>query len=187
MGAGPATTDVPNLEGLPKDGAEAQLAQAKLKGDFKEQDSAEDAGTVLRQAPAPGTQLPENAVVTVWVSNGQLKLVPDVIDDTQAQATEKLLKDGFKVRAVFQFRDNVDAGRVFRQNPAQNTEAKVGTQVTIFIARKPEEPSRRALASPERGTDQIPVAHADGHPDDAPAEQEPGLAGQEARWLSDVR
>jgi beta-lactam-binding protein with PASTA domain/predicted Ser/Thr protein kinase len=148
VGAGPATTDVPNLEGLPKQGAEAQLAQAKLKGDFKEQDSAEDAGTVLRQEPAPGTQVPENYVVTVWVSNGQLKLVPDVIDDTQAQATDKLQKAGFKVRVSFQVRDNVDEGRVFRQDPDQGTEAKIGTQVTIYIAKEPVEPSEPATTAP---------------------------------------
>src|SRR5215207_3728237 len=115
VGAGPAETEVPSLVGLSKEGAEAQLTQAKLKGNFKEEDSAKDAGEVLRQAPAPGIKLPENATVTVVISNGQLKLVPDVIDDTQADATRKLTDAGFKVRPVFRVSDRVDPGRVFQQ------------------------------------------------------------------------
>jgi eukaryotic-like serine/threonine-protein kinase len=148
VGAGPTTTKVPELVGQSREGAENLLEQNKLRGKFEEEDSAKDEGEVLRQSHPVGTELPENSVVTLVVSNGQLKLVPDVIGDTEADATRKLTDAGFKVRRFFQVNGDANPGRVFQQNPEQGTERKLGTEVRIFIAKEPVEPSQPPSPTP---------------------------------------
>ena len=141
IGAGPEKTKVPNLDGLTKEGAEAQLKASKLQGDFRQEDSSKDKGTVLHYDPKAGAEVAVDSKVIVWVSNNKLRLVPDVSELNQAQADAKLREAGFVPE--FRFRTDPDAapGTVIDQNPKQATEQKVGTRVTVVLAKAPVEPT----------------------------------------------
>jgi beta-lactam-binding protein with PASTA domain len=67
--------------------------------------------------------------------------VPDVSELNQAQADAKLREAGFVPE--FRFRTDPDAapGTVIDQNPKQATEQKVGTRVTVVLAKAPVEPT----------------------------------------------
>ncbi len=78
VGSGLEKTEVPDLSGLKREGAEKSLGQNKLKGDFKTVDSAEEEGSVLDFTPKAGERVAVFSTVTVTISNGKLKLVPDV-------------------------------------------------------------------------------------------------------------
>jgi serine/threonine-protein kinase len=138
VGKGPDTTKVPDLDGLPRAGAEQALAQAKLKGNFTPQPSAEPLDKVLSFTPKAGEVVEVNSTVNVVVSDGSLKKVPDVVDLTEDQARSKLRKAGFRrVSVIFETRTDKTSGLVFAQNPAQNTAQEQDTIVTIRIAKAP--------------------------------------------------
>jgi serine/threonine-protein kinase len=99
-------------------------------------------GTVVGQSPAAGTDVKPGSSVTVEVSNAPASknvMVPAVaaIGLTQAQAKAKLLQYGFKVKVVSQEHPDFKPGLCIYQSPAAGAKVKVGTTVTIFIARKP--------------------------------------------------
>jgi serine/threonine-protein kinase len=141
VGAGPEQTTMPDLSDDDRESATQKLQQAKLKGTFVEENSSKDKGTVLRFNPDAGTDLPVDSTVQVWVSNGALKLVPDVRGLSQADAVRKLTEDGFRPLVRNRTDANTPPGVVIDQNPAQNTEQKVGTQVIIFVAQPPPDPT----------------------------------------------
>src|SRR6266542_3174968 len=148
--AGPGTTQVPQLVGLTKEQAKTALEQAKLNAVFKDVDSVEPAGKVVGSLPAQGSTVKEGDTVTVHVSLGNLKPVPNVFGLTEEQAKAKLTEAGFTKISVLPVTttDASQVGTVGSQTPAAGTNAKLDAQIRIFVNVSNAPPTPSTSASP---------------------------------------
>lgn len=131
------TIALPDLVGSKSSVARERLRQLGLRFTQKPIESPRPKGTVIRQSPAPGTELREGQTVTLTVSTGPAKVtVPDVVGLDEQAAREELEAAGFEVKVVDEPTDNVDEdGVVLDQVPAGGTSTPSGRVVTITVAR----------------------------------------------------
>jgi serine/threonine-protein kinase len=142
VGGGPVETQVPDFVGKGFDGAQALAAQHNLKVTKADEiDAVEPAGTVLRQDPAANERVPEESTVALTVSKGNLTKVPDVRGDTRDRAIVKITEAGLVHRVVLEDSTTAPEGTVIRQSVPPGTKRKKGSEVVIYVARKPAEPS----------------------------------------------
>jgi serine/threonine-protein kinase len=134
---GPGQTRVPPLVNLTKDDATTQLSNVHLKPKFVDVDSDKDAGVVVSSNPAPGATVQENSEVTVNISKGNRRKVPDVGGKSEADAKAMISAAGFKVNVVLkETNDATQVGLVTGQNPDGDTLADPGrTTVNIFVGK----------------------------------------------------
>jgi eukaryotic-like serine/threonine-protein kinase len=130
---------VPQVTGLSRADAEAQLDDAGLTANVSEKESSKDPGTVLSQDPPAGTTVDKGATVSLVVAKARPQ-VPDVTtgNPAVADAQKKLQAAGYKV----QTREDPTAppqlaGRVTRQDPAAGERRSTGATVTIFVGAQP--------------------------------------------------
>jgi beta-lactam-binding protein with PASTA domain len=84
--------------------------------------------------PAPGTY-PPNQPITLYVSGGG-QAVPNVVNQTAAEAQAILQQDGFQVATnstPAPASQMVQPGTVYNQNPAANQVEPKGTLIQIFV------------------------------------------------------
>ena len=139
VSAGPAPVNVPNVDGMDQVAAAQTLNAAGFKFQKASQPSSTvDAGKVISTSPAAGTQAPRGTVVTLNVSTGPDRAdVPDVVGQTQADATNALTSAGFNVRVVQVPSSSSNAGKVITQSPSAGTNVNKGTTVTITVGTGP--------------------------------------------------
>jgi serine/threonine-protein kinase len=133
------------LVGLSEEDARTALRAAGLRvGRVISRNSDAPAGQVLQTDPASGISVAENSRVTLFVSNGQVK-VPDVVGKDVAVAEGLLEQAGFTVitRAAPEFDKKTPENEVVSQTPSAGTFAPTGPDhpVTIYYNEKPEKPS----------------------------------------------
>jgi serine/threonine-protein kinase len=137
--AGPGSATVPNLINLTRQNAEAQLEGLNLRAKFVEVDSDQPKDRVIKTTPPAGDQVTENSEVTLEVSRGNLKLVPDVSDGnyTQTEAEAVLRNQGWKSQAVPTDVDDPNQdGKVIQQSPDPGQARDPSeTTVRIFVGR----------------------------------------------------
>jgi serine/threonine-protein kinase len=144
--------DVPDVTGRREDAARRTLEDAGLKVDVTEQETEDrEAGTVLEQDPAAGTEVDEGSTVTLTVAKAPPRVeVPDVLDKTEAEARAALEDAGFTVRRVREDVQTADEdGVVIDQDPPAGEERRKGTRVTIFVGRFAPDPIPGPEPSPE--------------------------------------
>jgi serine/threonine-protein kinase len=99
------------------------------------QDSTKPQGTVVGTNPKPGSSEQRGSQVTLLISKGpQTAFVPDVRGFAVALAVQTIRAAGFK--AVVSSQDTSDQaqdGVVLSESPEQNTQATLGTPVTITV------------------------------------------------------
>jgi beta-lactam-binding protein with PASTA domain/tRNA A-37 threonylcarbamoyl transferase component Bud32 len=134
---GTGSKTVPPVVGQPVSAAEDAILKAGLKFKEKFVTSAHTPGDVVFQSPAAGDKEPAGTVVRIDVSKGGQK-VPNVIGQSQADATAELEGLGFQVHAVTETAPSgFTAGAVFSTSPAQGKVAARGSFITIAIAAGP--------------------------------------------------
>ena len=97
VSTGPKEVTVPDLVGQDQDEAASRLRDDGLGVIIRERASREPVDTVVDQSPGAGQQIDEGSTVTLFVSNGRLREVPDVIGLVQAEAESELGDAGFSV------------------------------------------------------------------------------------------
>ncbi|MEV0809293.1 Stk1 family PASTA domain-containing Ser/Thr kinase [Micromonospora sp. NPDC050200] len=123
------------LEGSKRASAEARLKDEKFKVKVVEKDSAESEDIVLSVSPAEGQLVPEGTEVTLTVSKGNVRQVPDVVGLSQAEATRSLQNAGFKVDVELGREVPADeAGKVVSQDPKGDSKKTRGSTVTIVVS-----------------------------------------------------
>ena len=155
------------LIGLSEDEARTALRAAGLRvGEVISRNSDAPAGQVLSTDPPSGTQIAENSEVTLFVSNGQVK-VPDVIGKDVVIAEGLLEQAGFTVlvRVAPVYDRKIDENIVVSQTPSPDTFAPTGPEnpVTIYYNEKPKPsptPTATATATPSSTTTPSPTATA---------------------------
>jgi len=126
---------IPDLTGKSPDEAKNVLKGLGLdSADGGPQDSVQPAGTVSSTDPAGGTSVGKGTVVTIFTSNGSLVAVPNVVGQKASDAQKALTGAGFSVKISGS--GGGDAV-VQTQDPAANTPAKQGTQITLTVAAAP--------------------------------------------------
>ncbi len=112
---------------------EAQLALAFTE--VQDYDQVVPVGHVTGFDPRPGTELPRDSAVTVYVSRGPAPVaVPDVIGQTADGAQGVLEQLGFTVERDSGRSPDVDAGEVMTVTPGAGTEAPFGSTVVIQVS-----------------------------------------------------
>ncbi|PWR06846.1 Stk1 family PASTA domain-containing Ser/Thr kinase [Micromonospora acroterricola] len=138
------------LKGSKRESAIARLEEAKLRYDIKTVNSEVSQDEVISVDPPEGQRVPEGTLVTLTVSKGNVREVPDVVGLSEEEATRVLRNAGFTVNTE----DGPDvpaaeAGRVTDQNPNAKEKKPSGTRVTIEVS-QPEvvDPTPTATATP---------------------------------------
>ncbi|MBQ1036120.1 Stk1 family PASTA domain-containing Ser/Thr kinase [Micromonospora sp. C81] len=137
------------LKGSKRESAIARLTEAKLKYDIKTVDDEASQDEVLKVDPPEGESVPENTKITLTVSNGKVREVPDVVGLSQEEATRVLRNDGFTV--VVQNGPEVpaaEAGKVTDQSPNGREKKPTGTRVTIKVSQPEPETDPTPTVTP---------------------------------------
>ncbi|OZC49553.1 MULTISPECIES: Stk1 family PASTA domain-containing Ser/Thr kinase [Nocardiaceae] len=95
LGSGPAQVRMPNVVGQLVDVAQPNVEGAGLRVQVQNIDSSQPVGQVVSTDPAGGTNIAENTVVTLRVSNGDKIPMPDLSGLTEAQALTALESAGW--------------------------------------------------------------------------------------------
>ena len=137
------TVKVPPLTGMTQENAVALLKGMNLVADVQETDSALPGGIVDHQDPASASEVQPGTTVKVFVSNApaaKTVIVPAVgaLGLTEAQAKAILAKYRLKARVIDLETPDSKPGLCIYQDPAAGVEVKIGSVVSITVARKPQ-------------------------------------------------
>ena len=138
---------VPELEGMDKDEAIAEIEKMGLKASAEGnvESSYIEAGKIVLQSPASSSFIKEGETVYLTVSSGSevagpvngIATVPYVVWDTQENAIAKFKKAGLGEPIIkFQEDASVEVGKVISQSVKENEKISVGVQLTLVIAKK---------------------------------------------------
>jgi serine/threonine-protein kinase len=134
VSTGPKEVAVPDVVGQDQNDAASKLREEGLSVIIRERASGEPADTVVDQTPAAGQQIDEGSTVTLFVSNGRLREVPDVVGLTQSQAEGEIGDAGFNASVRTTPVEEPDAdGRVVSQTPSGGKERRRGDTVVITV------------------------------------------------------
>jgi serine/threonine-protein kinase len=136
VSTGVAKITLPNLTGSQASQAEAQLKSLGFTNVTPASDTQSTApsGQVDHMTPGPG-KYPPDQQITLYVSGGGTA-VPNVVNQTAAEAQAILQQDGFKVQTnstPAPASQMVEPGTVYNQNPAANQVEPKGTLIQIFV------------------------------------------------------
>ena len=136
VSTGVANIALPNLTGTQASQAEQQLKNLGFTNvnPVPDQQSTAPSGQIDHMTPAPGTY-PPGQQITLYVSGGGVQ-VPNVVNQTAAEAQAILTQDGFQVHTNSTPAPSdqmVEPGTVYNQNPGANQVQPKGTLVQIFV------------------------------------------------------
>lgn len=134
----PEREEVPALRGLDQTEAMARLTAQSLRGRVVDTvaDGEAPSGSVAWQSPAPGTILPQGALVRLALSNGPPPIaVPDLEGFDVSLATTVLRAAGLTLGALDTVPSGAEVGTVVRTIPASGAAARLGQSVTLSVSR----------------------------------------------------
>ncbi len=140
-GAAPATTAMPDVQGMIFDAARERLAAFNVQRVHRA--GTEPGGTVIGQSPAAGTPLAPGTTVRLVLSDGTLVRVPRVMSFTLAEARQRL-STGELRPMITNVASDAPSGTVISQQPAEGAIAQRGSAIRIGVSTGPA----RAAAPP---------------------------------------
>jgi len=129
---------VPDITNMTLEQATAELAKVGLKpASPKMKNSIEvEEGKIISQSPKKGIKIKTYEKVEIVVSSGPADVkVPNVVGDSQEEAENKITNEQLLVKIRSVYRDDVEKGEVFKQEPAAGEEVKQGNTVTIYVSK----------------------------------------------------
>ena len=135
-----ASVTVPDLTNCTPSEAQDLLNKYGLKGQAGDSvyNADVEVGHVAEQEPAAGTSAKAGDTITYHLSQGAEQVsVPNVVGDSQSDATSALKSDGFSVNVVQSSSSSVEKGYVISSNPSAGTSADKGSTVTITVSTGP--------------------------------------------------
>jgi eukaryotic-like serine/threonine-protein kinase len=146
VSSGPEQVAVPDVTGQDEQQAVAALREKGLTAVVREKASTEPAGTVVSQSPVGGQQIDQGSTVTIFVSNGKIKAVPDVIGSSQADAESQITDAGFTPAIRTRPTDLPDEdGIVLSQSPRGGVERREGSTITLTVGQLATTPAPGAV------------------------------------------
>ncbi len=136
----PQQVGIPDVIGKNSDQATQILDSAGFKVAIKAVPSAVPRDQVVEQDPIPtdrgGGKVEEGSTVTLSVSSGPaIRAVPSIVGLSEADATKRLEKNGFKVNVMQQYSKSVPRGSVIGTSPAAGTQLSTLQPVTLLVSR----------------------------------------------------
>ncbi len=105
-------------------------------------DGEEAIGQILNQRPAGNMNVRIGTTVTLVVNaGGEMVEVPDVTNDSRAEAESTLISLNLAPDFVSVSDDNVEEGKVVRTDPAAHSSIAKGAVVTVYISSGPADTS----------------------------------------------
>ena len=140
------TVKVPGVRGVTRGAVLARMRHAHLKVHFKRHYSASvPAGAVISQDPQAGRRVDRSSLVTVVVSRGaQPVKVPPLLTLSDRDARRLLADEHLHAHVLTGPDPGAAPGTVYKQEPAQSSEAPARSTVTLYEA---ESPSWKPLTS----------------------------------------
>lgn len=132
--------EVPDIVGETLEDAEKMLQDANLKWQLQPVDSEAAANEVTDQDPAAGEMVDEYYRVTIYYSqNDDGATIPDVVNDTEADARKKIEEAGLVVgNTKEEYSSTVEAGKVIGTDPVIGSSVDKGTTVNLIISKGTE-------------------------------------------------
>jgi serine/threonine protein kinase len=144
LGAFNDDATVPDVTGMTTSRASSVLAEEGLvTGAVSLVASTEGpVGTVVRQEPPAGSEIPEGSAVNLEVADeptpaATAVAVPNVVGSVQGAAEAQLTAAGFSAAVSQAASDTVPAGTVISQQPQAGVMAAVGSAVAIVVSSGP--------------------------------------------------
>jgi eukaryotic-like serine/threonine-protein kinase len=136
----PTLVTVPNVVNQPADEAQATLEGEGFRVKrASAQSTAEQRDRVIKQDPQANDQVEERSEVTITIGAGPATAaVPDVVGRTLDEASQAIIDAGFVPSQKAEENNDVEDGVVIRTDPAANSQAAVGSTVTIFYSSGPK-------------------------------------------------
>lgn len=135
--ANASNISVPNVAGMQKDVASAQIATTGLRVTFDEQYSDDPIGSVIAIEPQAGSFVDSDATVKLILSRGPRPIsVPNISDMTPQLAREKLEAAGFIVMERREFSEDVPKDEVITRDPS-SAKLSPETVITLVISDGP--------------------------------------------------
>ncbi|MFE5210490.1 Stk1 family PASTA domain-containing Ser/Thr kinase [Streptomyces sp. NPDC056600] len=137
----PNRPEVPSFVGDTKSEARDRATRVDLKVSFSTGEcEKQPKGKVCSQDPAEGTKVDEGETIALVLSTGAPKKeVPDVVGMSQDEAEAALEKAGFDVTVKPEVNAQEKEGTVLDQDPTDGVKREKGTEVTISVARPPQQ------------------------------------------------
>ncbi|OFT42224.1 hypothetical protein HMPREF3160_05705 [Arthrobacter sp. HMSC06H05] len=134
-----APVNIPSLENLSLEQAQAKLTELELNYEVKEEHSdSVDEGHVISTDPAAGTSVKKQTVVTLMVSEGtdKVKVPRGVIGKNEREARRILEEAKLTVSDDVKTKDsaNESQGTVLEVSPKPGTELRFGDEVQLTIS-----------------------------------------------------
>lgn len=131
---------VPDIEGKSLEAARAAVEGVGLKlaqsGEGYSDSIAKDC--VISQSPAAGSKVAKESTVSYVISLGPENVtVPNVVGQSQANATAALEQAGFQVNVVTNPSSSVAKGKVIEQSPEAGSRMTKGTTISINVSTGP--------------------------------------------------
>ncbi|BAU84564.1 serine or threonine protein kinase PrkC, regulator of stationary phase [Streptomyces laurentii] len=135
----PDQVPVPQLVGKSLDAANGLATNSQVKVQQSGSERCDQPkGMICSQEPAysPTAKMAVGETVSVIVSEGAPQVeVPDVVEQSQSRAEERLRGQGFKV-VVKSEESEQESGKVLRQSPDGGSKAEKNSEVTITVSKK---------------------------------------------------
>ncbi len=134
------TVSVPNVAGLEKDEASAQIATTGLRVTFEERFSDDPKDTVIEISPQAGDYVNSSATITLTISQGPEPIdVPDVMGRglNPEEARTVLEEAGFLIAVKREFSEEVEKDSLIGLDPKESRLAPEST-ITLIISDGPE-------------------------------------------------
>ena len=136
---GDRPVEVPEVTDKNFDQAKTELEAEGFKVKRDEQQSPEEENSVLEQDPAGTQQAQRGSTVTLTVAVAQKTEVPNVVGKSFEEAETELKDLEFEVARKDEETEDKPADEVTAQDPAASTSHPKGTQITLTVAKAPEE------------------------------------------------
>jgi len=136
VSAGPFTSRVPDVHGLPLAAAAAALQRAHLGYATRRVGSASPAGTVLGTSPAAGTVWPQTKPVTILIA-APLQL-PDFVGMTVQAAQQWAGQHGVSLQQQPDNASQQPPGTITGQQPPPGAGVQQGEAVTVDVSTGPQ-------------------------------------------------
>ncbi|MFR9754790.1 Stk1 family PASTA domain-containing Ser/Thr kinase [Streptomyces sp. TR06-5] len=156
MSKGPAPVEVPDVEDQQYEDAQQTLEDAGFSVQRENQESDEEAGSVIGMDPAGGSKVEKGSTVTLTVAEQRLETVPDVMGQDYASAANQIRANGFEVARQDKESPGDTPETVIEVNPSG--EAPPGSTIVLTVAKAAEQ---EMVAVPDVRTKSVKDARAE--------------------------
>ncbi len=129
---------VPSVLGAPRAEAEVTLRNRGFDTEVVEKRANDEAGTVIGQNPAGGTEVDKGETITLTVSSGPGEAtVPDLVGQGRRAARARLEKLGYRVEELQRTDPDIGRNRVVSTSPDGGQRLERGEVVTLTVSSGP--------------------------------------------------